>query len=183
MKPDKPPKRHIEREFGVPIAGEILDPTRWTQTALKSMPAEGRLNWHKLDGLQFIVPSPMTVRRARTKERKLSAHTLNNTGPRRFLVVEFDSGTIDSQAALLLHLAESAPLALAVHSGGKSLHGWFYCAGCDDETLHAFMRTAAELGADPATFDNRSQFVRMPDGVREDGKRQTVFFFNPEVVR
>ena len=142
-----------------------------------------RKNWHKLESLQFIVPSPMTVRRARTKERKLSAHTLNNTGPRRFLVVEFDSGTIDSQAALLLHLAESAPLALAVHSGGKSLHGWFYCAGCDDETLHAFMRTAAELWADPATFDNRSQFVRMPDGVREDGKRQTVFFFNPEVVR
>ena len=141
-----------------------------------------RKNWHKLESLQFIVPSPMRARTGRTKAGKLSAHTLDTTGPRRFLVVEFDSGTIDAQAGLLLHLAESAPLALAVHSGGKSLHGWFYCVGCDDETLDAFMRTAAELGADPATFSNPSQFVRMPDGVREDGKRQTVYFFNPEVA-
>ena len=35
----------------------------------------------------------------------------------------------DLCAALLLHLAEKAPLALAVYSGGKSLHGWFYCSG------------------------------------------------------
>ncbi len=41
---DKRRRRQIEREFGVPIAGEILDPSRWTQTALKKLPAEGRLN-------------------------------------------------------------------------------------------------------------------------------------------
>lgn len=40
----------IEREFGVPIPGEILDPSLWTQTALKRMPLEGRLNWHELFG-------------------------------------------------------------------------------------------------------------------------------------
>jgi tRNA (guanine-N7-)-methyltransferase len=34
-------RRQIEREFGVPFAGEILDPSRWTQTALKKLPAEG----------------------------------------------------------------------------------------------------------------------------------------------
>ena len=33
------PRRQIEREFGVPIAGEILDPTLWTQTALKKLPS------------------------------------------------------------------------------------------------------------------------------------------------
>src|SRR5216683_621016 len=33
------PRRQIEREFGVPIAGEILDPALWTQTALKRLPA------------------------------------------------------------------------------------------------------------------------------------------------
>lgn len=37
-------RRQIEREFGVPIAGEILDPSRWTQTALKKLPAEGPLD-------------------------------------------------------------------------------------------------------------------------------------------
>ena len=37
-------RRQIEREFGVPIAGEILDPAQWTQTALKRLP-EGMLDW------------------------------------------------------------------------------------------------------------------------------------------
>jgi tRNA (guanine-N7-)-methyltransferase len=43
-------RRRIEREFGVPIAGEILDPARWTRTALKHLPAEGPLNWETLFG-------------------------------------------------------------------------------------------------------------------------------------
>jgi tRNA (guanine-N7-)-methyltransferase len=42
--------RRVEREFGVPFAGEILDPERWTQTALKKMPAEGRLKWAEVFG-------------------------------------------------------------------------------------------------------------------------------------
>ncbi|HEY3787340.1 MAG TPA: methyltransferase domain-containing protein [Urbifossiella sp.] len=40
----------IEREFGVPFPGRILDSTKWTRTALKEMPAEGRLNWRELFG-------------------------------------------------------------------------------------------------------------------------------------
>ena len=49
MKPSKP-RRQIEREFGVPIAGEILAPERWTQTALKRLPPEGPLSWNALFG-------------------------------------------------------------------------------------------------------------------------------------
>src|SRR5207248_9952903 len=30
--------RRIEREFGVPVAGEILPPEQWTHTALKKLP-------------------------------------------------------------------------------------------------------------------------------------------------
>ncbi len=44
------------------------------------------------------------------------------------------------------------------------------------------MRKAVSLGADPATW-TRSQFVRMPDGTRDNGKRQTVYFFNGEVLK
>lgn len=40
----------IEEEWGVPIPGVILPPERWTQTALKKMPAEGRLEWPPLFG-------------------------------------------------------------------------------------------------------------------------------------
>ncbi|MSQ95450.1 MAG: methyltransferase domain-containing protein [Gemmataceae bacterium] len=34
----------IEREFGVPIPGEILEPARWARTALKKLPADGPLD-------------------------------------------------------------------------------------------------------------------------------------------
>ena len=47
---DEKLRRRIEREFGVPIAGEVLDPSRWTRTALKKLPAEGRLDWPALFG-------------------------------------------------------------------------------------------------------------------------------------
>jgi tRNA (guanine-N7-)-methyltransferase len=40
----------VEREFGVPFPGRILPQDQWTQTALKAMPAEGRLNWRELFG-------------------------------------------------------------------------------------------------------------------------------------
>ncbi len=43
-------RRRIEREFGVPIAGEILEPERWTKTGLKHLPADGPLRWEALFG-------------------------------------------------------------------------------------------------------------------------------------
>lgn len=161
-----------------------------------------RANWYKLENLQFIVPSPMTVRQGLTRDGKLSAHALSNTGSRRFLIVEFDFDPSNSDeeahllerlaaegrdvrdlcAALLLHLAEEAPLALAVHSGGKSLHGWFYCPGVAEEQVWRFFRYAVSVGADRANW-TRSQFARMPDGLRENGRRQTVYFLNPEVLK
>jgi hypothetical protein len=136
----------------------------------------------ELAGLQLIVPSPMAAIEGMTKEGKPSRHTLNNTGPRRFLICEFDSGTTDEHAAMLLHLATIGPLVLVVHSGGKSLHGWFYCAGQPEDKLLRFMRYAVSIGSDPATW-TRSQFVRVPDGTRDNGSRQTVFYFNPKPIK
>jgi hypothetical protein len=136
-----------------------------------------------LSAQQLIVPSPMAARSGPTKAGEQSAHALSITGQRRYLVVEFDQGDADAHAALLLHLAETqGPLALVVHSGNKSLHGWFACHGQTEERLRRFMEHVVSLGADPATWC-RSQFVRMPDGTRANGKRQPVYFFNPEVVK
>src|SRR5688572_11366258 len=42
----------IETEFGVPIPGEILDPSRWARTALKILPATGPLDVAALFGRQ-----------------------------------------------------------------------------------------------------------------------------------
>ncbi|PWT82946.1 MAG: hypothetical protein C5B58_07315 [Acidobacteria bacterium] len=142
-----------------------------------------REEWRgNLAKLQLIVPNPMTARTGLTQEKKKSEHALSITGPRRFLITEFDKGSDDEHAAILLHLAERGPLALALHSGGKSIHGWFYCLGQPEERLLRFMRYAVSLGADPATW-TRSQFVRMPDGIRDNGKRQTVYFLNPKVIK
>jgi hypothetical protein len=142
-----------------------------------------REEWRgKLADLQLIVPSPMAAKTGLTQDGKESEHTLSNTGSRRFLVVEFDAGSIDDHAAMLRHLSERAPMALAVHSGGKSLHGWFFSESQPEDRVRRFMNYAVSLGADPATW-TRSQFVRMPDGARDNGKRQTVYFFSPEVVR
>jgi hypothetical protein len=127
--------------------------------------------------LALIVPSPMSAVTGLTKDGRESMHTLANTGPRRFLICEFDSGTADDHAALLMHLAGYAPLVCVVHSGGKSCPGWFYVHGEPDAKVEKFFRYAVSLGADDATW-TRSQFVRMPDGTRENGNRQTVYFLN-----
>jgi tRNA (guanine-N7-)-methyltransferase len=44
------PHHRIEREFGVPFAGDVLDPSQWARTALKKMPETGRLNWSEIFG-------------------------------------------------------------------------------------------------------------------------------------
>jgi len=142
-----------------------------------------RERWRgELTTLQLIVPSPMSAITGRTKDGHLSKHSKDNTGPRRYLVVEFDRGDVDDHAALLWHLALKAPLALVVHSGSRSLHGWFFCAGQSEEYLRQVMRYCVSLGADPATW-TRSQFVRMPDGTRKGGNRQCVYYFNPKVIK
>ena len=138
------------------------------------------------DTLEQIVPSPMLAKYGRAQEGHLSQHTLDATGPRRFLVVEGDKINginipKDTQAAVLLHLAERAPLSLVVDSGGKSLHGWFFVAGKTDEQLAPFFRRACTLGADDSLW-TRSQFARMPDGTRANGNRQNILFFNPETI-
>ena len=132
-----------------------------------------------LSEMALVVPSPMSALSGLTKAGKPSAHTLANTGPRRFLVIEFDHGTADEQAALHWRLREFAPLVLVVSSGGKSQHGWFNCEGIAEDITLRFMRYAVTLGADPATW-TRSQFVRLPQGWRADKEaRQEVAFFDP----
>lgn len=133
----------------------------------------------QLASLQFIVPNPMLAKVGRTQSGKLSSHCLEATGPRVYQVVEFDAGTFDDHAKILLYLGQYAPLAMVVHSGGKSLHGWFNVAGEPEASVQRFMELAVNLGADRATW-TRSQFVRMPDGRRANGNIQKVVYFNPE---
>ena len=136
----------------------------------------------RLSEFALIVPAPMTARTGKTKDGRESEHTLENTGPRRFVVVEFDTGTADEHAARLWHLGQFAPLALVVHSGGRSLHGWYPVGDSPPADVERFTRYAASIGADPALFRNRSQFVRLPGGLRDTGCRQSVFYWNPAAL-
>jgi hypothetical protein len=173
---------HTEKIIDALFPGDLLLCAGRTN---RDFATQTREEWRgELAALQLIVPSPMTSRSGTTQEGKESAHALSITGSRRFLVIEQDRGTIDEQAAVLLHLTleQHAPLVVAVHSGNKSMHGWFFCAGRSEELLRRFMEYAVSIGVVP-TLWTRSQFARMPDGLRENGKRQVVYFFHPEAVK
>jgi len=182
------------------------DPLLCACPSLKFVLTRPRKEWSGfLSRQQFIVPSAMIKRKGRTQDGKLSARSLENVGPRQFLVVEFDFTETDengrlAQAAPMLRrlaawgvsvfdlcaaihaeLADVRPLALVVHSGGKSLHGWYPCGEHEEDLMHRFMRFAVSLGADPATW-TKIQLVRMPEGLRDNGKRQRVLYFNPAVL-
>jgi hypothetical protein len=161
-----------------------------------------REDWRgKESRMQFIVPNEMAKPTGKTKDGRDSVRCLDNTGKRKFLVVEWDIlktgegiwgpyvkdwdargiSTFDAQASLLVHLAtKDVPrlqLALAVNSAGKSLQGWFRCEGIQDEQIRGFFKRATLLGADTATW-TECQLVRMPGGTREDGNIQRVEYFN-----
>jgi hypothetical protein len=161
--------------------------------------------WRGREGnLQFIVPSPMVKPFGVTQDGRKSSRCLDNVGPRRFLVVEYDMSPesafwepllqrwekkeisiFDAQAALLVDLATNSglriPLACVVHSGNKSLQGWYYVQGFEDERVLPFFQRAVGLGADRATW-TRCQLVRLPGGLRDNGNRQEVVYINPAVI-
>lgn len=135
--------------------------------------------WLGDDRRVFVTPSPMRAKFGRTKQGRISQHCEDNTGPRRFLVVEFDQGGTDTHAAVAWHLAEFAPLVLSVFSGGKSLHSWFNVAGWSEPEARKFFDYAVSLGGDRAMW-RRFQFARAPQGWNPDKQaRQTVQYFNP----
>jgi hypothetical protein len=149
---------------------------------------------HHLELYSFLVPSPMSCEEGLTLDGRESYRALSNTGPRRYLVIEFDFSelakdgretsyapliralrvkgisALDAQSALLWHLAEllpNLPLVMVVFSGRISLQGWFYVSGQEEADLELSMRLAVSLGADHATW-TRCQLVRLPDGTRFD---------------
>ena len=116
---------------------------------------------------QFVVPNPMSKEEGFNQSGKRSKRCLDNTGARRWLVVESDLLESDEQAVVLSHLARILPLRMVVHSGRESLHGWFRCEGLPERQVRLFMQYAVTLGADYHTFV-RCQWVRFPGGSRLD---------------
>jgi hypothetical protein len=140
---------------------------------------------------EFIVPNQAAARSGHTQAGKPSSRCKEMFPVRRYVVIELDppatddperkSHYFDVQSSILHHLAHRAPLAMVVHSGGKSLHGWF-TASRRERDNEGLIDYAVLLGADPAAR-NRCQGFRLPLGVRRpSGPRQEVLYFNPRAL-
>ena len=91
--------------------------------------------------------------------RRLVHGFLDNTGPRRLLVIDFeDQHGLDTHAA----------------------GAWFLAEGRSESELRAFFALAVHCGGDPMLW-GRSQFLRIPDGLRESGAVQHAYCFNRAV--
>lgn len=136
-------------------------------------------------GLQFVVPSPMAKPMGATRAGKQSPRCGDAVGDRRHLVVEFDCGyTLEQQIRLLTFLGRFAPLRLAVASGGKSIHGWFFVEGMGEQEIMIFFARAVSLGADPKMWAPW-QWCRMPGGRRlvgQEFRAQSILYFQEEIV-
>jgi hypothetical protein len=157
----------------------------------------------RLASLSLLVPAPMLAIKGQTQDGSQSEHSKEATARRVYQVVEFDFaeldrngqetlwtslirrwrssgiGIADACASLIFHLSKHLnTLACCCHSGRRSVHAWFRVTELSPTARKEFMREAVRLGADRATFI-RSQFVRIPDGLRDNGRRQFCYFLNP----
>jgi hypothetical protein len=157
----------------------------------------------RLASLPLIVPNPMLSVTGQTQDGRQSEHTKSATAKPVYQVVEFDfseqdkngketlwaplvrkwrssqTELADACASLILYLREQLPtLVCACHSGRRSLHGWFRVFELTPAARKAFMKRAVALGADRATWVE-SQFVRIPDGLRDSDRRQTCYLLDP----
>jgi hypothetical protein len=129
---------------------------------------------------EYVNPTPMTDTHGLTKEGKASAHSVGNTAPKKFQVVEFDHGEVHEHAAIHWYLARFAPLFMIVYSGGKSLHGWYDVSRMGPSEQVDFFSHAVQIGADPK-MHSPCQFSRLPCGVNaKTGRAQSVLLFEPK---
>lgn len=132
---------------------------------------------------EYIVANTMTAELSAAGSKRSKA-IASPPEKRKFAIVEFDTNdTREQQAAVLSSLhAPSHPLALAVWSGGKSIHGWFNVSGLSPYLKLRFYRFAAWLGADESLYD-MAKLVRMPGGRRSNGNEQHILYWEPEHAR
>lgn len=124
---------------------------------------------------QFIVPCYMTKKRGLTQDGKPSMHCLDNCGPRRYCVCDFDEPSSVDHPSIIWQIKRMFDLVMVLSSGGKSLHAWF---NVPDDIEQDFWDAVIPMGADPALMRNRSSFVRLPMGLRDNGQRQGVLYFD-----
>lgn len=150
------------------------------------------VNKLKAEGLcpEFIIPNPLSGERASTKSEKLSYRADSCVELARFVVVEFDSVSLDEQLAFWAYI--QLPVAALVTSGNKSIHSWVdlrplsrNCQGLDQSAWQNLVTAQLKprlvrYGADPSTF-HPARLSRLPGQLRADKNNyQRLLYLNPE---
>ncbi len=121
---------------------------------------------------KYICPSPLIDENGSRVKENIKLH--------KYIVYESDLDGIahnfDLQAGLICKLETILPLVMVVHSGNKSLHGWFKCAGHEPGTIEEFIKMGIRLGADSSVF-RPNQLVRTPLVMRENGNLQDIIYY------
>lgn len=143
----------------------------------------------------LIVPNPFSGAEGKTSDGKRSYIAQSCLARLPFVVIEFDSMPLKTQAAFWQGLLSTSPLAqkvaAIVYSGGKSLHGLLH-VGCDAlsdwQIVCRQLRGLFAADSDPA-FRTDEQAMRPRTGTRlpgvrrfKNGKHQSLLYLNPEAV-
>lgn len=131
-----------------------------------------------------IIPNPLTGEQGLTKDGKPSYRADSCVAAYRFAVVEFDNLPLEDQLAFWASV--KLPVALLVHSGGKSIHGWVRVDQPDRDAWdrnverELFAGRLTPLGADPSCR-NEARLSRMPGFTRPDSEKlQQLIYLAPE---
>lgn len=124
------------------------------------------------------VPNPLD------KDKKIATRCNANVKARPYMVLEMDSkddALIERFTTFALELAKFVPLALAVHTGGKSVHFWYDARDAKPADVSAVFALACLHGADKA-MAVKSQIARMPNvSASEEGRgAQRVLYYDPD---
>jgi hypothetical protein len=146
------------------------------------------------DCLQFICVNPMRGSLAVNNAGRPSPRCQNNVMARRYLVAEFDDAALTKrqQAQLASSLGHLAPLVMAVDSGGKSVHAWYYVESLSRQDQARFFVMCCLIGADQTRWDICG-WLRMPGGLRVKADpstgsgqvacvRQRILFWNGDAI-
>lgn len=124
------------------------------------------------DKYKYICPSPLDDPNGGRVKANIKIH--------KYIIYESDIEGIaynfDLQSGLISRLMKILPLKMVVHSGNKSLHAWFNCAGQDPERLQEFTKMGILLGADSAVF-RPNQLVRTPLVYRDNETIQDIIYY------
>jgi hypothetical protein len=137
--------------------------------------------------LQFICVNPMRGSLAVNLTGHPSARCQNNVMVRRYLVAEFDDAALTKrqQAQLASSLGHLAPLVMAVDSGGKSVHAWYFVESLSRQNQTRFFMMCCLIGADRTRWDICG-WLRMPGGLRvkaDDSRvRQRILYWNGDAI-